>query len=211
MTGKWHDPKYSLRRQAELVKLAREHGVEELLPYTEKGTETRLAKRVEFGLRVKGTGLGEKVKGHKHERVLVAKYVFLWGEGERRGADRMIGWRRGGRLCLRCLGLLGSGRRYVTRENSIGRGRGRSANEIHNRLGSAAGASSPGKGATISRRRSTEQKDNGGEEYQEDEWGKVYRLGGRAGQGRAAFVSIPARQQAKMYNTHIHNQLALVH
>ncbi|KAK4659185.1 hypothetical protein QC762_107960 [Podospora pseudocomata] len=73
VTGKWHDPKYSLRRQAELVKLARDHGVEELLPYTEKGTETRLAKRVEFGLRVKGTGLGEKVKGHKHERVLVAK------------------------------------------------------------------------------------------------------------------------------------------
>ncbi|KAK4202258.1 putative mitochondrial LSU ribosomal protein L25 precursor [Triangularia verruculosa] len=73
VTGKWHDPKYSLRRQAELVKLAREHGVEELLPYTEKGTETKLAKRVEFGLRVKGTGVGERVKGHKHERTLVGK------------------------------------------------------------------------------------------------------------------------------------------
>ncbi len=37
VTGRWHDPKYSLRRQAELVKLAREHGVEELLPFTIQG------------------------------------------------------------------------------------------------------------------------------------------------------------------------------
>ncbi|KAK4456546.1 hypothetical protein QBC42DRAFT_214657 [Cladorrhinum samala] len=73
ITGKWHDPKYSLRRQAELVKLAREHGVEELLPYTPKGTEERIRKRVELGLRVKGTGVGQQVKGHKHERQLVAK------------------------------------------------------------------------------------------------------------------------------------------
>ncbi|KAK3943641.1 putative diphthamide biosynthesis protein 4 protein [Diplogelasinospora grovesii] len=69
-TGKWHDPKYSLRRQAELVKLAREHGVEELLPYTPKLTEERIRKRVELGLRVKGTGVGQQVKGHKHERHL---------------------------------------------------------------------------------------------------------------------------------------------
>ncbi|AEO53572.1 hypothetical protein MYCTH_2295089 [Thermothelomyces thermophilus ATCC 42464] len=73
VTGRWHEPKYSLRRQAELVKMAREHGVEELLPYTPKGTETRLRKRVELGLRVKGTGVGQKVKGHKHERQLAAK------------------------------------------------------------------------------------------------------------------------------------------
>ncbi|KAJ4297223.1 54S ribosomal protein L25, mitochondrial [Collariella sp. IMI 366227] len=73
VTGRWHDPKYSLRRQAELVKMAREHGVEELLPFTPKGTETRLAKRVELGLRVKGTGVGQKVKGHKHERQLAVK------------------------------------------------------------------------------------------------------------------------------------------
>ncbi|KAK4128723.1 hypothetical protein N657DRAFT_676471 [Parathielavia appendiculata] len=73
VTGRWHDPKYSLRRQAELVKMAREHGVEELLPFTPKGTETRLRKRVELGLRVKGTGVGQKVKGHKHERQLGVK------------------------------------------------------------------------------------------------------------------------------------------
>jgi large subunit ribosomal protein L25 len=75
-TGRWHDPKYSLRRQADLVKMAREHGVEELLPFTHKGTETRLGKRVELGLRVRGTGVGQKVKGHKHERQLEAKYVW---------------------------------------------------------------------------------------------------------------------------------------
>ncbi|KAK4141589.1 uncharacterized protein C8A04DRAFT_30832 [Dichotomopilus funicola] len=73
VTGRLHDPKYSLRRQAELVKLAREHGVEELLPFTPKGTEVRLRKRVELGLRVKGTGVGQKVKGHKHERQLGIK------------------------------------------------------------------------------------------------------------------------------------------
>jgi len=55
--------------------MAREHGVEELLPYTPKGTEERLRKRVEFGLRVKGTGVGQQVKGHAHERHLVAKWV----------------------------------------------------------------------------------------------------------------------------------------
>lgn len=59
----------------QLVKLAREHGVEELLPETNKGTEYQLAQRVEHGLRVKGTGVGQKVKGHIHERHMIAKYV----------------------------------------------------------------------------------------------------------------------------------------
>lgn len=66
---------YSYRRQAQLVQMAREHGVEELLPETTKGTEYRLAHRVEHGLRVKGTGVGQKVKGHIHERHMIAKYV----------------------------------------------------------------------------------------------------------------------------------------
>ncbi|TGJ88001.1 hypothetical protein E0Z10_g749 [Xylaria hypoxylon] len=51
VTGKWHDPEFSLRRQAELVKLARGEGVEELLPFTSKGTEERIRHRVEHGLR----------------------------------------------------------------------------------------------------------------------------------------------------------------
>jgi large subunit ribosomal protein L25 len=59
----------------QIVKLAREHGVEELLPETTKGTEYQLAQRVEHGLRVKGTGVGQKVKGHIHERHMIAKYV----------------------------------------------------------------------------------------------------------------------------------------
>ncbi|OLN88478.1 54S ribosomal protein L25, mitochondrial [Colletotrichum chlorophyti] len=70
VTGKWHDPVYSLRRQAEMVKLARQHGVEELLPPTVKGTEYRIAHRVEHGLRVKGTGVGQTVKGKIHERMV---------------------------------------------------------------------------------------------------------------------------------------------
>lgn len=114
ITGKWHDPKYSLRRQAELVKLAREHGVEELLPYTPKGTEERIRKRVELGLRVKGTGVGQQVKGHKHERQLVTKWVYLRGIKEGKNADKVVaGWRRGERPCWRCRVLSGNGRRYV--------------------------------------------------------------------------------------------------
>ncbi len=74
-TGKWQDPVYSARRQAELVKLARDNGVEELLPETTKATEYRLAHRVEHGLRVKGTGVGQKVKGRIHERHMISKYA----------------------------------------------------------------------------------------------------------------------------------------
>ncbi|KAM4054839.1 hypothetical protein HRG_005659 [Hirsutella rhossiliensis] len=72
-TGHWQDPVYSQRRQAQLVRMAREHGVEQLLPETRKGTEYRLAHRVEHGLRVKGTGVGQKVKGHIYERHMIAK------------------------------------------------------------------------------------------------------------------------------------------
>jgi large subunit ribosomal protein L25 len=77
ITGKWHDPVFSLRRQAELVKLAREHGVEELLPHSIKGTAERLRRREENGLRVKGTGIGQKVKGKEWERTLKGRYVFF--------------------------------------------------------------------------------------------------------------------------------------
>lgn len=68
ITGRWQEPIYSLRRQAVLVKLARAHGVEELLPPTVKGTEVRIQKRAEHGLRVKGTGIGQRVKGKGWER-----------------------------------------------------------------------------------------------------------------------------------------------
>ena len=70
VTGNWHNPKYSLRQQADLVKLARTHGIEGLLPPTIKGTEERLLKRAQHGLQVRGTGVGRRVKGTKAERTL---------------------------------------------------------------------------------------------------------------------------------------------
>lgn len=70
VTGSWHGPVFSLRRQADLVKLARNHGVEQLLPHTVKKTEERLRKREQHGLRVRGTGEGQKVKGKAQERTL---------------------------------------------------------------------------------------------------------------------------------------------
>jgi hypothetical protein len=58
------------------VKLARQHGVEDLLPHTVKGTEERLRRRMENGLRVKGTGIGQRVKGKESERTLKGRYVW---------------------------------------------------------------------------------------------------------------------------------------
>jgi hypothetical protein len=75
----WHDPAYSLRRQADLVKLARRHGVEELLPFTVKGTMERIRRREDGGLRVKGTGVGMRVKGKESERTLKGRYVHFFG------------------------------------------------------------------------------------------------------------------------------------
>ena len=69
-SGNWHDPIYSLRRQADLVKMARANGVEDLLPFTVKGTQERIRRREEHGLRVKGTGVGQKVKGKAWERTI---------------------------------------------------------------------------------------------------------------------------------------------
>ncbi|RAL16036.1 mitochondrial 54S ribosomal protein mL59 [Aspergillus homomorphus CBS 101889] len=70
-TGRrWSGPKFGLRRQAELVKLAKKHGVEELLPPGPKSTEYKALRRAEQGLAIKGTGVGQKVKGHKWERTM---------------------------------------------------------------------------------------------------------------------------------------------
>ncbi|KAI9652078.1 MAG: hypothetical protein M1831_007211 [Alyxoria varia] len=71
-SGRWHPPIYSLRRQAVLAKLARQYGVQELLPSTIKSAEeTELRK--ERGLRIQGTGVGQNVKGHIWERTLKPK------------------------------------------------------------------------------------------------------------------------------------------
>lgn len=61
---------YGLRKQADLVKLAAKHGVVDLLPHTIKKPGEKEKRRVERGLMVKGTGVGQRVKGKKWERTL---------------------------------------------------------------------------------------------------------------------------------------------
>ena len=72
-TNRWRAPKFSLRRQADLVKLAQKYGVEPLLPPGRKSSAFKEARILEIGLRVRGTGEGQKVKGHKWERRMPAK------------------------------------------------------------------------------------------------------------------------------------------
>ncbi|KAH9860740.1 hypothetical protein J1614_012072 [Plenodomus biglobosus] len=69
-TGRWRSPVYGLRKQADLVKLASEYGVVDLLPWTIKKPGEKERRRVESGLQVKGTGEGQKVKGKLWERTL---------------------------------------------------------------------------------------------------------------------------------------------
>ncbi|KAL2859840.1 mitochondrial 54S ribosomal protein mL59 [Aspergillus lucknowensis] len=67
----WRGPKYGLRKQADLVKLAIKYNVEALLPPGPKSTEYKAARQAEKGgLQIKGTGIGQKVKGHKWERTM---------------------------------------------------------------------------------------------------------------------------------------------
>lgn len=69
-TGKWFSPRYGLREQADLVKLAIRYNVEALLPPGKKSSEYKEVRRAERGLAIKGTGVGQKVKGHKWERTM---------------------------------------------------------------------------------------------------------------------------------------------
>lgn len=52
------------------MKLAIRYNVEGLLPPSTKSTEYKETRRAERGLQVKGTGVGQKVKGHKWERTM---------------------------------------------------------------------------------------------------------------------------------------------
>lgn len=72
-TGKWKAPRYGLRQQADLVKMASKYNVEPLLPPGIKSTIYKAARLAERGLAVKGTGIGQKVKGHKWERTMEAR------------------------------------------------------------------------------------------------------------------------------------------
>jgi len=69
-TGKWYGARIGLRQQADLVKLAKKYNVEVLLPPGRKSTEYKETRRLERGLQIKGTGIGQKVKGHKWERTM---------------------------------------------------------------------------------------------------------------------------------------------
>lgn len=71
--GKWEAPKYGLRQQADLMKLAIKYNVGELLPPSRKSPEFKETRRAERGLQVKGTGVGHKVKGHKWERTMESR------------------------------------------------------------------------------------------------------------------------------------------
>lgn len=50
--------------------MARKYGVEQLLPPGRKSTEYKETRRLERGLQIKGTGIGQKVKGHRWERTM---------------------------------------------------------------------------------------------------------------------------------------------
>ncbi|CAG8023630.1 unnamed protein product [Penicillium nalgiovense] len=71
--GKWEAPKYGLRQQADLMKLAIKYNVEALLPPSRKSPEFKETRRAERGLQIKGTGVGHKVKGHKWERTMESR------------------------------------------------------------------------------------------------------------------------------------------
>ena len=71
--GKWEAPRYGLRQQADLMKLAIKYNVEALLPPSRKSPEFKETRRAERGLQVKGTGVGHKVKGHKWERTMESR------------------------------------------------------------------------------------------------------------------------------------------
>lgn len=71
--GKWEAPRYGLRQQADLMKLAIKYNVDQLLPPSRKSPEFKETRRTERGLQIKGTGVGQKVKGHKWERTMEAR------------------------------------------------------------------------------------------------------------------------------------------
>jgi large subunit ribosomal protein L25 len=101
-TGRWQGSRISLRVQADLVKMAKKHGIENLLPPGRKSTAFKQKRILERGLRVKGTGEGEKVKGHAWERKLpellekrkkaLEEMPALVREWEARGHGR--GWKK---------------------------------------------------------------------------------------------------------------------
>ncbi|KAK3677717.1 54S ribosomal protein L25, mitochondrial [Recurvomyces mirabilis] len=88
-TGAWHSPHYSLRRQADLFRLAIDHNVLSLMPTSPKHPLVKEAKRIQHGLRVKGTGEGQRVKGKYWERTLQSRL-----DTRRQAMERTGTWER---------------------------------------------------------------------------------------------------------------------
>lgn len=109
-TGRWRGAPVSLRRQAELVKLAIKFDVEALLPPGRKSTEYKDARVLEKGLRIKGTGIGQRVKGHKWERQMKTKI-----DDRKKAMEEMPEmirlWKQ---VCIGCFPLFGCTRYYVS-------------------------------------------------------------------------------------------------
>lgn len=59
---------YSLRKQADLISLATKHNCLTLLPWSPKLSGTVQKRTEDEGIRVKGTGVGQRVKGKLWER-----------------------------------------------------------------------------------------------------------------------------------------------
>jgi large subunit ribosomal protein L25 len=101
-TGRWRGAMYGLRKQADICKLARTYGVEDLLPYSRKKLSEKLKRKEELGLRIKGTGVGQRVKGHLWERTMkgrleerkkaMIKMPEMVREWKQRGHGR--GWKK---------------------------------------------------------------------------------------------------------------------
>ena len=68
VNGHWSSPRIGLRIQADLFKLARAANVEQLMPPSRKSTAFKEERTLKRGLRIRGTGIGQEVKGHKEER-----------------------------------------------------------------------------------------------------------------------------------------------
>ncbi|CDO93552.1 unnamed protein product [Kluyveromyces dobzhanskii CBS 2104] len=81
-TGKYHDPKYSLRRMSDLFKLAYRYGIHDLLPPSKKLFYEEKYENKKF---MKGILMP---KGHKHERLLAGKKAKM--EEAIKNADKFI-------------------------------------------------------------------------------------------------------------------------
>lgn len=120
ITGRWHNPKYSLRRQKELVKLSQDYGVEELLPPTVKSSVAR-AERAALGPRLRRM---MTPKGKGWERSLRSKYVYSRPRWVRRVGMSANGVRRGaGRLEVRTKAMEGMPA-LIEKWRKLGHGRG---------------------------------------------------------------------------------------